>query len=111
MKEKRNFVFLLLISTLLGSLGQLFFKIGVDSVSDLTLIGYLFVGAVAYGIATPIYLYILGRTHLSWTYGFVGFSYIFTTILASFILAEPVSIDRWIGVFVIALGTALIGVS
>lgn len=111
MKERKIFVLLLLISTLLGSIGQLFFKIGVDSVSYETLIGYLFVGTVAYGIATPIYLYILGRTHLSWTYGFVGFSYIFTTILAAFILAEQVSFGMWVGVFVIAIGTALIGVS
>jgi uncharacterized membrane protein len=65
----------------------------------------------AYGIATLVYLYILGRSHLSWAYGFVGFSYIFTTVLALIVLGENISAFRWLGVVVIAIGTALIGLS
>ncbi len=109
--NKKLFVALLIGSTLLGSVGQLFFKIGVDSQSTVTLVAFVLGGVVAYGIATLVYLYILGRSHLSWTYGFVGFSYIFTTILAFFVLGEPVGLERWIGVMVIAIGTALIGMS
>ena len=109
--NKLLFVFLLVISTLLGSLGQLFFKIGVDSNGMYGLVEFVFAGAAAYGIATLIYLYILGRSTLSWTYGFVGFSYIFATILAFFVLRENVMLGRWIGVVVIAIGTALIGMS
>ena len=112
MKDSRSlFIMLLVVSTLLGSLGQLFFKIGVDSNGMYGLVEFIFAGAVAYGLATLIYLYILGRSTLSWTYGFVGFSYIFTTILAFFVLKENVMLGRWIGVIVIAIGTALIGMS
>jgi len=109
--NKTLFVALLLFSTLLGSLGQLSFKIGVDSQSTFNMAAFIFGGIVAYGSATLIYLYILGRSHLSWAYGFVGFSYIFTTILAFFVLGESVGLGRWIGVIVIAIGTALIGMS
>ena len=112
MEDKKTlFAALLLVSTLLGSFGQLLFKIGVDAQSVSLLAAFVFAGVVAYGAATLIYLYILGRSHLSWAYGFVGFSYIFTTILAFFVLKETVGLERWIGVVVISIGTALIGLS
>ena len=109
--RKTYFVIMLLVSTLLGSLGQLLFKVGVDSAAMYTIVAYIALGVVAYGVATLLYLYILGRSHLSWAYGFVGFSYIFTVILAFLVLGETVGLERWIGVFVIAAGTALIGFS
>lgn len=111
MDNKIKFAIALLFSTFLGSLGQLSFKIGVDSAGIYTLLIYVIAGGAAYGVATLIYLYILGRSSLSWTYGFVGFSYIFTALLAYFVLLEPVSPLRWVGVVVIAIGTAFIGAS
>ncbi len=112
MEEKKIFfAALLLVSTLLGSFGQLFFKMGVDAQSTSLLAGFILTGIIAYGVATLIYLYILGRSHLSWAYGFVGFSYIFTTILAFSVLGEAVGPERWAGVVIIAIGTALIGLS
>ena len=110
-EHRRLFAALLLGSGFLGSLGQLAFKIGVDSGAPPVLAIYVAAGLAAYGIATIVYLYILGRSHLSWAYGFAGFSYIFTTILALFVLGESISLGRWAGVVVIALGTALIGLS
>ncbi len=109
--NRRFFALLLLGSTFLGSVGQLLFKMGVDSAGLHQLLLHVALGVAAYGVATLVYLYILGRSHLSWAYGFVGFSYIFTTVLALLALGETVSPMRWIGVLVIALGTALIGLS
>lgn len=112
MKDKKTtFVIMLLFSTLIGSIGQLSFKLGVDSNAFPSIAIYVVAGIIAYGVATLIYLYILGRSNLSWAYGFVGFSYIFTTILAAFVLGEAVDPSRWIGVVLIAIGTALIGMS
>ncbi len=102
---------LLLGSTFLGSVGQLLFKLGVDSGAVYAMAVFVVLGMAAYGIATLVYLYILGRSHLSWAYGFVGFSYIFTTVLALIVLGENISAFRWLGVVVIAIGTALIGLS
>ncbi len=111
MDGKRFFVSLLLLGTLLGSVGQLLFKIGVGQNALYAAAAYVLAGVILYGIATVTYLYVLSRSHLSWAYGFVGFSYIFTTLLALFVLKEQVSAFRWMGVVVIVVGTALIGLS
>lgn len=110
-ESRRLFAIALLVSTFIGSVGQLLFKLGVDSTGIYGIALYIILGVAAYGLATVIYLYILGRSHLSWAYGFLGFSYIFTTVLAFFILNESVPAIRWAGVIVIAIGTALIGLS
>ncbi len=104
--SKKAMLVILLLSTFLGSLGQLFFKIGISH----SLL-YLAAGLVVYGISTLIYLYILGRSHLSWTYGVGGLSYIFASVLAFLFLGEQITYLRWLGVFVIAIGTALVGLS
>jgi drug/metabolite transporter (DMT)-like permease len=109
--RKKLFAILLLVSTLLGSFGQLSFKLGVDAEGVYAVVLYIAGGMIAYGVATLIYLYVLGRSHLSWAYGFVGFSYIFTMLLAFFVLGEPIGAGRLAGVLVIAAGTALIGMS
>jgi uncharacterized membrane protein len=108
--DKKVYVGMLLASTILGALGQILFKIGVVS-STLGLIGYIALGAVLYVISTIIYFYVLGRTHLSWAYGFTGLSYIFASAIAFLFLGEAVPTLRWIGIAIIALGTVLIGIS
>ncbi len=99
-------VAILLVSTLLGSAGQLLFKLGLSSSTV-----FLLLGILVYGISTLIYLYILGRTHLSWTYGITGLSYIFASVLAMIFLGERISALRWLGIGIIAIGTALVGIS
>lgn len=105
--NKKILMTILLFSAFLGSLGQFFFKLGLTpSLND-----YIIVGLLAYGISTLIYLYILGRMHLSWTYGIGGLSYIFASLIAFFFLGEQISEVRWLGIIVIAIGTALVGIS
>lgn len=107
---KRYFVLILITSTFLGSIGQLFFKLGVQS-TRVSLLIYILVGIISYGISTVLYLHVLGRMHLSWVYGFGGLSYIFVNILAFFVLSEKIATLRWVGIVMIAIGTALIGLS
>ena len=97
-------------STLLGAVGQLFFKIGLMH-AGLYLMAYIALGVIAYGVSTLIYLHVLGHTHLSWAYSFNGLSYVFAAALAVLALNESVGLARWIGVAVIAIGTAFIAVS
>jgi len=104
--NKKTLVMILLLSTFLGSLGQFFFKLGLA-----TFAGYVALGLVVYGLSTLIYLYILGRMHLSWTYGVGGLSYIFASLMGLFLLGEQISPLRWLGIVVIAIGTALVGLS
>ncbi|MDE1869810.1 MAG: EamA family transporter [Candidatus Micrarchaeota archaeon] len=112
-KNENKFAFasVLVVSTFLGAVGQLAFKIGVSSPLWTSLALYVGLGFVVYALSTVLYFYILSRTHLSWAYSFGGLSYIFTTILAATILGEAVPLLRWAGVLIIALGVALISMS
>lgn len=99
---------LLVVSTFLGALGQLFYKYAFGSSSLVLWIG---IGLLMYALSTVIYLAVLSRSHLSWAYGLNGLSYIFATIFAAAILFENVPLLRWIGVGVIFIGVVLIGLS
>ena len=110
-ENKLLFAGILVFTTFLGAVGQLLFKIGVGSQTPIMLVFYVLLGLISYAISTLFYLYTLSRTHLSWAYGFGGLSYLFTTILAFLVLNEQVPVLRWVGVFVIFVGVALIGIS
>lgn len=109
-QSKRTYIGLLFASTLLGATGQLLFKVGVVS-TLFQFAGFVAIGLLAYLVSTVIYFYVLSRTHLSWAYGFTGLSYIFASAIAFLFLGEAVPALRWAGIFVIAIGTALIGIS
>ncbi len=113
-QEKKLFVLMLLVSTLLGGLGQIFFKASVlDEPFSITLefVVFVVIGVLLYLVSTAIYWYVLSRTHLSWAYGFTGLSYIFASLLAFFLLAESIPVMRWIGIVIITIGTLLVGSS
>ncbi len=99
---------LLVVSTVLGGVGQFLFKYAfLDRELALTLA----IGLGAYALSTAIYFYVLSRTSLSWAYALSGISYIVAVIFAATILAEHVSIFRWLGVMVIAVGVVLVSIS
>lgn len=108
-KNKWKYLVLMLVSTTFAALGQLYFKEGLGTTGLVA--GYLMLGFIAYVLSTIIYLTVLSRAHLSWTYGIGGLSYIMATIFASTILFETVPPLRWAGVFVIFIGVVLIGLS
>ncbi len=115
-ETKEFFMALLLVSTILGGVGQLLLKIGISNPTHLALgtvglVGFIVLGFIAYVASSGFYLYVLGRMHLSWAYGFGGISYIAATILAMLVLSEAVSPLRWAGIIIIAIGTALVGLS
>lgn len=68
-------------------------------------------GLVLFGISALFWLIVLSRVDLSIAYPFVGLSYVLVVLLARFLFHEHVPTLRWIGVSVIALGIALIGLS
>lgn len=107
---KRFLVLLLLASTMLGAIGQLLFKIGVKS-SFYGMLEFIILGMAVYFVSSLIYLYVIGRTHLSWAYGLGGLSYIFASVMAFAFLNEAVPTLRWYGILIITLGTVLIGLS
>lgn len=71
----------------------------------------LWLGLMLFGISAVFWLVVLSRVDLSVASPFVGFSYILVVLFARLWLHEPVSLVRWIGVVVVAVGIAIIGFS
>lgn len=109
MSEKSNNILMLVFSTLLGAIGQFFFKYAF--MNSATFVELLAVGIFAYLVSTVIYFYVLSRVHLSFAYSMGGLSYIFAVIMAALFLNESVPLLRWVGVITIAIGVVLIGLS
>jgi multidrug transporter EmrE-like cation transporter len=71
----------------------------------------LWAGLTLFGISALFWLVVLSRVPLSVAYPLVGVSYILIVAFARFFLHEEVPSLRWIGVSVVALGIAIIGLS
>jgi multidrug transporter EmrE-like cation transporter len=115
---------LLLVSVVFAVAGQLTLKTAMDSVGRIgksSQLGetalralkepLLWMGLALFGISALFWLVVLSRVRLSVAYPIVGISYILIVLLARFRLHEQVPTLRWIGVSVIALGIAIIGLS
>lgn len=117
---------ILLVSVLFATAGQLTLKaametigrIGTAQVSDAgqTILRavkepLLWIGLILFGISAVFWLVVLSRVDLSLAYPFVGLSYVVIVALARFMFHEQVPALRWVGVTVIAVGIALIGLS
>jgi multidrug transporter EmrE-like cation transporter len=71
----------------------------------------LWVGLAAFGISALFWLVVLSRVPLSVAYPFVGLSYVGIVLLSRTVLHESVPPLRWVGVCVVSLGIALVGLS
>ncbi|MGC8587156.1 MAG: hypothetical protein ACP5K9_02610 [Candidatus Micrarchaeia archaeon] len=111
MDGKKLFALVLVFSTFLGAVGQLLFKMGVNSSSLAEFAILVSLGFISYAISTVMYFYVLSRAQLSWVYNFGGMSYIFTVFLALFVLNEAISPLRWTGIALIIIGVTAIGLS
>jgi len=71
----------------------------------------LWAGLTLFGISSVFWMIVLSRVPLSVAYPFVGISYVAIVLLSRFVLHENVPLLRWVGVFVVATGIAIIGFS
>lgn len=71
----------------------------------------LWIGLGLFGISALFWLVVLSRTPLSVAYPFVGITYVLIVLISRFFLNEEVPPLRWVGVLVVALGIALVGLS
>jgi drug/metabolite transporter (DMT)-like permease len=112
----------ILISILLGSVGQIFIKKGLNNLGSLDfsmgLIGsysriflspLIIFGIVIYFFGVFFWLYGLSKIELSFAFPFVSLSYILVFILSWFLLGENISLLRWVGLATICLGVFLVG--
>jgi drug/metabolite transporter (DMT)-like permease len=71
----------------------------------------LWVGLFLFGISALFWLVVLTRLPLSVAYPFVGLTYIIVVFWSRYVLGETVPPVRWLGVALIAVGIAVVGLS
>ena len=112
----------ILVSVLMGSIGQIFIKKGLNNLGGLDfsigLIGsymriflspLIIFGIVIYFFGVFFWLYGLSKVELSYAFPFVSLSYILVFIFSWFLLGENITPLRWIGLATICFGVFLVG--
>jgi excisionase family DNA binding protein len=102
---------LALASVALGVTGQLLFKAGahtpVHTPGDLitnVLRPHTIVAFVAYAASIPLWLTVVSRSPLSYAYPLLGLNYVLVVSASAWVLGEPVSMHRWVGVGLVVAG-------
>lgn len=114
-----NLMLLIIASVSMSALAQLCLKVGVSRTSTLNdgpvviLFHYLtnafvFGGLALYGLGTLLWLFVLSKLPLTAAYPFVGLGFILTMLIGAFILGEQVTITRFSGTILIAIGCILV---
>ncbi len=114
-------MFLLVLSIVLGALGQLFLKIASDGARDhtpllnfytaLAMSYHLWLGFISYGLSFLIWMRVLAEYDLSYARPMMGLGYIVTVLLAMFFLGEKVTLLRWIGIVLTTAGIIVLNLS
>lgn len=117
--------FPVLMSTIMGVVGQLSLKIGMTKMGPVQMSGkgvpaliwsiatniYVMGGLIVYGTGVFFWLIALSRAPLSYTYPFASLSYVLITVASIFVLREKINFLRLAGVFVICSGVLLVAIS
>jgi uncharacterized membrane protein len=95
---------IIIVAVLLGSFAQIFLKIGISNLL------FLIFGISLNIISAILYFYVLSKKDLSWSYPFVGLSYVIVNLL-SILLGESFSILKFSGSVAIMIGVAFVALS
>ena len=107
------------VCSILGSIGQGFFKRASDVLRESSSLGkplawatnwQLLVGLSFYGVATVLFVYALSKGNLSILYPVIAMSYVWVLLIAIWFFNEKTSALNWLGVGLVVLGVALVAV-
>jgi len=106
-------ILLVLVATLIGAFGALFFKRGSDKVS-LNFRAILFnrsliLGFIFYVMSAVVFIISLKGGEVSVLYPFVSLNYVWISLLSIKFLGEKMNKWKWLGIFLIIMGVSLIG--
>lgn len=110
-------ILLIILATLLGGIGQLFFKYASTSITGSKLVTILqqiilnkntIIGVILYGLATILYIYALKHEELSTLAPLIALSYLWATLLGIIVLGEQATITKLLGLSLIIVGAALV---
>jgi uncharacterized membrane protein len=112
MHTKSFAIALAALCALMGSVGQLLFKVGSSSVkldvwSWITNIS-LISGMGLYGLSAVLFIFALKYGNLSVLYPVIATSYVWVALISSKILGESLSLANWGGIALILVGVTLV---
>ena len=106
-------IVLVLVATSLGSFGPLFLKKASGkltwNIKNIISNRYLLIGLSFYAIGTILFIPALKGGDLSVLYPLVALVYVWVSLLSVKFLKEKMNRLKWIGISLIILGVALIG--
>ncbi len=114
-KTSSTAIILVIICTLFTSVAQLLYKSGANKLnfSDIRsiLTNYeIGFGIILYGIAAILLIYAFKFSELSVIFPMIATSYVWVTLLAWYYFDEVISSLRVIGIIVIIIGVAMLGI-
>jgi len=118
-REKMNVIIIILSGILCASLGQVFWKLGMNAVGaidnfsisgivSMFLNPLVFLGLLMYGLSTIFWLIALSQKDLSYVYPFIALTFIIVLLLSKFLLHENVGIYRIVGTLIIIAGLIIV---
>jgi len=116
-----NAMFLLALAIILGILGQICLKFGANffktidlsSLSASSLLPlftnpYVVFGVIAYMSSAVFWILTLTKVELSFAYPLISVSYVVVSLLSAVLFNEKITVMRWLGIILIALGAFFI---
>ena len=104
---------LVLLGSLLGSLGPIMLKKATGKISfnikEIITNYYLISGFLFYGIGTVLFIPALKGGELSVLYPLVAVTYIWVSLWSMMLLKEKMNLYKWTGIFLVILGVVFIG--
>jgi len=94
-----------------GRIGTAQVTAPVETIARVAREPLLWAGLTLFGISALFWLIVLSHVPLSVAYPVVGLSYVIIVGFSRFVLHEHVPALRWLGVVVVALGIAIVGLS
>ncbi len=124
-KGRLSMIAPILISVIFSIVGQLILKRGMSDLGPVSLTGrnildtvwaialnpYVIVGMIIFVTSFLLWLVGLSRVPLSYAYPFISLSYVVILAASYFLLGEPISLLRLLGVVVICAGVIVVALS
>ena len=112
MESKAWVVAVAALCAVLGSIGQMLFKLGSASV-ELSLRSWIINikvlgGMTLYGFSAILFIIALKHGNLSVLYPVIATSYVWVALISTRVFGEPMSLLKWLGIALILGGVTLI---
>ncbi|MBI2934954.1 MAG: EamA family transporter [Chloroflexi bacterium] len=114
---------LVFICVVMGAFGQIFMKMGMEKIGPIGSISRLLqrefllhifttapvmLGLALYAVSAFLWLAALSSLNVSFAYPLLSLAYVLVAVISYFMLKEPITAIRWIGIIMTVVGSFLI---